>query len=66
MGREQLLEHLSEHEQVSYEEAVAIVDAAERDGTSDPSWPLNGVLAGNRAGPNEETLDVQGIIQRYS
>jgi hypothetical protein len=66
MDRQHLVEHLADHEQVSYQEAVEIVDAAERDGTSDPSQPLTEVLAGNRAGPNEEALDALGIVVRYS
>lgn len=66
MDRQGLVEHLTEHEQVTYEKAVAIVDAAERDGTSDPSQPRDEVMARNRAGPNEEALGVQGIIDPYS
>jgi hypothetical protein len=66
MDREQLVDHLARHEQVTYDEAVAIVDVAERDGTSDSSQPLDGVLARNRAGPNEEALDARGIVARYS
>lgn len=66
MDRERLIEHLSQREQLTYDKPVAIVDAAERDGTSDPSQPLDEVLAGNRAGSNEQALDAQGIIDRYS
>jgi hypothetical protein len=66
MDKEHLVEHLADHEQVSHQEAVEMVDAAERDGTSDPSQPLSEVLAGNRAGPNEEALDPVGIVARYS
>jgi hypothetical protein len=66
MDREHLIHHLTERDQVSYEETIAIVDGAERDGTSDPSQPLAEVLAGNRAGPNEEALDPHQIIARYT
>lgn len=66
MNAEELVAHLVEHEQVSYTEALAVVEAANRDGTSDPAQPLSELLATNRAGPSEETLDVEGIVARYS
>ena len=66
MDERRLVKFLVEHEQVSYDDAVALVGAARRDGTSDPSQPLSEVLASNRAGPGEERLDVAAIISRYS
>jgi hypothetical protein len=66
MDEERFVAHLVESEQVSYAEAVAVVEAAERHGTSDPAQPLSELRAANFAGPGEENLDAEGIVTRYS
>jgi hypothetical protein len=66
MDRKALVGYLIGQEQVSYSEAVSMVDAAEREGTSDPSQPLDHVLAHNRAGHDEQALDAAEIVARYS
>lgn len=66
MDAERLVAHLVEREQVSYAEAMAVVEAAVEHGTSDPAQPLSELLRANRAGPGEETLDAEGIVAWYS
>ena len=66
LDRDHLIEFLLEREEVTYDKAAAIVDAAEQHGTSDPSLTAEEVLANNRAGKSEETLDVPSMIALYS
>ena len=66
LDRDGLVDHLVEHEEVTYEEAVAMVATAESHGTSDRDVPLSRVLGTNRAGPGEQRLGVDQIIEAYS
>lgn len=47
-------------------EARAAVDQAQRTGVSDPDWTVPDVLADNRAGPDEECLSIDEILEQYS
>lgn len=44
----------------------ALLARADAHGTSDPDLTLEEVLADNRAGPNEETLTLEQIIDQYA
>lgn len=51
---------------IEYVEARAAVDQAQRTGVSDPDWTVPDVLADNRAGPHEECLSIDGILELHS
>jgi hypothetical protein len=50
---------------MTWQGADALVEAADRFGTSDPARSLSDVLAGNRAGPGESRLTIEQLINSY-
>ncbi|MBO0767572.1 MAG: hypothetical protein J2O48_02690 [Solirubrobacterales bacterium] len=44
----------------------ALLERVDERGTSDPDLTLQEALAGNRAGPDEEELSVEEILEQYS
>jgi hypothetical protein len=66
MDRDQLKDDLGRSDLLGpavIDELLARVDAR---GTSDPDLSVSEVIATNRAGPNEEPLTVEEILDRYT
>ena len=65
MSKDDLIEDLESAEQLTFEEAMQLVQIANVAGTSDPNLGLESLVATNRAGPSEEWLSLDEIILHY-
>jgi hypothetical protein len=65
MPRIDLIGLLEAEHHMTWEGADALVEAADRSGTSDPARSLSDLLAGNRAGPGEARLTIEQLVRSY-
>lgn len=65
LNREQLTHELETADQMTFSQAVRLLDLADEAGTSDPDVSLETLIEGNRAGPDESSLSLSDIIRDY-
>jgi hypothetical protein len=66
MGRDDLVRELQSKYEFAEQEATQTLERAEADGTSSGDTTLEEALDVNRAGPGEQRLTLEEIIEQYT